>query len=866
MARRRYGVWVILGLAVLAGLGFLWQTGTEAGWFPWAADREASEERRGPALGKPDEDLLAELERRVNLQGLPGLEGEVAGDGVLTGRVLLHLAGAGPRPLPGVRVMVLAARQRPGAGAAAAAAGDDLGASTASAEPVETDEAGSFTFPRLRARVGYALVVRHAPYRDVVVKGLAVGRGRTTDVGDVLLGAPTTLTGEVVDAAGRPVAGAQVQVFADRGRPDHFDLRQGLFELQAAADPMAEAASQGDGSFAVKDLPPGRYLLRVSAPGYAAAFRAGVRVTTDERSGSARVILDPGAGWYGTVLDDERRGVADARVVAVAMPGFGVQRMDRVDVHAGPDGAYRLDTLVAGVRYFVEAWAEGRAPTGQVLVAEGVQRRDVTLTQAGRVEGTVTDRATGQGVADAQVTLLAGQASTLSPVSTVSGADGRYVLPYVAPGPLLLFSVKALGYQSFGLGADGFGGRRVTAGETTVLDASVEKGGTVSGRVLSPEGRPVPYATVALVDPGRRWEGEESAVTDASGRYLVHGLHAGTWELRVTAAGYAPLVNEADVRVVVPPDLGEVVREITLAAGAAVEGLVKTPEGAPVAGVHVEVGASGNAQVRAGVRELAAVSDAAGGFRLLGVPAGVDVTLAAIHDDWVRTAVGPLRLSPGQQQQVTITLRAGATLPGRVVDANERPVKDARVRWGHIGPDEQGRADDDAFRADEVLGARVLRTDADGQFRIERLEPGATLLKVEREGFADWYRRDLVVAGDGVQPILTVRLVGALSIRGRVTAEAGGAPLPGMWVYAEESKPGPDAPADPGHVRALVPAQTAADGTYVLDRLPPGRLKVVVWLPLGFQGQTRRDVAAGSTGVDFQLVANPPPAPPGAAR
>jgi hypothetical protein len=270
--------------------------------------------------------------------------------------------------------------------------------------------------------------------------------------------------------------------------------------------------------------------------------------------------------------------------------------------------------------------------------------------------------------------------------------------------------------------------------------------------------------------------------------------------------------------------------------------------------------------VRARVRDLAAVTDAGGGFRLLGLPPGVDLVVSAAHDLWVRGLHGPVRLSSGQQQECLIVLRAGATLPGRVVDAQDRPVEGARVRWGHLDPQQEGRATRDAFRADEALGARVLRTDGDGQFRIERLEPGPTLIKVEHEGFADWYRRDLVVSGDGVQPILAVALTGALAIRGRVVTEEGGAPIPGAWVYAEENTPGPSEPQDPGRVRALVATQTGPDGAYVLDRLPPGKCRVAVWLALGYQNQTRRDVTPGATGVDFRLAPTPPSVPTGPSR
>ncbi len=856
MSRVQVGIAAAV-LLVLLLLG--WGALSDGGWLPWGA-RAAAPPGAGDDLLGADRDLAAELRRRADRSAVPGLEGLALGHGALTGSVRLHVPGEPARPLPGVAVLVLCAKERRGRVAPA----DPAEPPERLTQTVETAADGTFVFPELRARAGYALVIRHPPYREVVRMGVAVARDRTTDLGEILLGAPTTLTGEVVDAAGRPVGKAQVQVFLDRSRPDRFDLRAGLFDLQSVADPLAEADALADGRFTLRDLSPGRYLLRVSAPGFATAFRTDVRVTLDERSGRLRVVLDPGAGWTGTVRDEDGRPVPGARLVAVALPGERLQRVDRVDVTAGPDGAYRLDTLVAGVRYFVEAWAEGYAPTGQALVAEGVAQRDVVVVRSGRVEGRVADARSGAPVAEAQVTLLAGLATTLSPVSTVTDAEGRYALAHVAPGPVLLLSVKAVGYEAYGAGADAFAGRRVAAGETLVFDVALQRGGTVSGRLTAADGRAVPYATVALVDPRRRWEGEEAALTDAQGRYRVVGLHAAAYELRVTAPGYAPLTEEADLAVTVPPDLAPVTRDIVLSAGAALVGKVRTPDGALVGGASVEVSAAGPPELRARVRDLVAVTDPAGGFRLLGVPPGIDLIVSASHDDWVRGTLGPLRLLPGREQEVALALRVGGTLPGRVVDAAGRPVEGARVRWGHVGPENEDRvAPGDAFRADEVLGPRVVRSDADGRFALDRLEPGRLLLKVEREGFAPWYRRDLVVSGEGPQPAVTVALEGSLAVRGRVTAQDGG-PLAGVWVYAEENRPGADQPQDPGRVRALVATQTAEDGGYVLEGLPPARVKVAVWLALGFKPQTRRDVEPGGPPVDFAL--EPVPPPPAAPR
>lgn len=847
MGRRRLGPAVLALAALAACLLVAWQVGAIEAFRGWLR-RDADDGARGP-LGRSDADVAEELERRLTLRGLPGVEQSgPAGKGALIGSVKLYRSGAPALPLPGVELLLLRAQGRKDAVA-----------------PMQLTSAedGSFEARDVPAPASYALVIRHAPYREVVRMGLGVATGRITDVGEILLGAPTSLFGEVVDASGRAVAGAKVQVFADKGRADTFDLRRGLFDLQAAVDPLGEAQAGGDGQFTLSDLSPGRYVLRISAPGYAVAFRSDVRVTVDEKSGSVRVVLDPGAGWVGTVEDESGRGVAGARLVAVALPGERLRRLDRVDAVAGPDGSYRLDTLVSGVRYFVEAWAEGHSPSGQVLVAEGVKRRDVRLTLSGRVEGRVTDKRTGAVVAGAEVMLVAGNVATLSPVSTLTDASGTYVLPHVSPGPILLFSVKAPGFEALSQGNDVLKGRVVVAGGTLVLDAGLERGGTVGGRVTDAAGRPIPYAEVSMADPRRRWEGEESVLSDAQGTYLLTGVRPGTYELRVTAPGFAPIVGEEECRIVVPPDATPVVRDVRLTQGATLSGLVRSPEGQPVPGAQVEVRAAAAGDLRGRVRDLVTFTDGSGAYRLAGVPAAIDVTVTASHDAWVPSTHGPLRLGEGQRQDLTLVLKAGAVLDGRVVDARGRPVGEARVRWGHVGPENEDRVNPgDSFRADEALGARVALTDADGRFRLVRLEPGRTLLKVEREGFADWYRRDLVVPEQGNPAAITVTLEGALRVTGRVVDEATGQPVVGAWVYAEENKPGADVPQDPGRVRALVATQTAPDGSYTLDRLPPQPCKVAVWLAIGYHGQTRRDVQPGSTGVDFRLASQTPPDAP----
>jgi protocatechuate 3,4-dioxygenase beta subunit len=833
---RRLSSTLLLLLAALAAGWLLWGELEVAGVF--AGRGRAGEEETPERLAR---EIEADLRRRARLRGLPGIETASRGEGRLVGRVECTVCAAGPLPMPSVAVQVLALER-----------GESV------QRRAVTDAAGAFAFDGLPAVGGYTLVVHHPPYREVVLHGLVVRAGETTEVGTVLLGRPTALSGDVVDAAGRPVGSATVQAFADTSRPERLDLKRGLFDLQGLVDPLAAAATGADGTFRLEDLPPGRYLLRVAAPGYATSFREGIWVTVDERAPALRVTLDEGAGFRGLVRDAEGRGVGGARVIAVATPGSRVQRLDRVETTSEPDGRYALDGLVAGSRYFLEAWAAGFAPTGRVVVPGGDETLDLVLASSGRVEGRVFDEASGRGIPGAEVALVAGGANSLSPQSAVADEEGRFAFPLVSAGPVFLFSASAAGYPAESAPTEGR--REVVAGETLVVDVPLRAGAVVEGRVLDRRGTPVAHATVAFVDPQRRLEGETAVLTGTDGRYRATGLRRTRHEVRVGAPGYAPPTDQATVVLEIPADATVLRKDFELDFGGVLQGTVKDPDGALVAGARLGLHARGDRAVRDAVRDLVAVSNAAGAWRIAGVPPDVEIVVEALHDRWARGESGPVRVGAGAVVEVHVALGTGARVVGRVTDPRGRPVEAARVRWGRVPPGEEGRLGD-AFRADELLGPRVARTDGDGRFVADRLEAGRHVLKVEREGYAVWYRRDLVIQEGGGDASLAVVLEPSARITGRVVSGATGAPVADAWLYARAND---GEGRDEGIVRALVSSQSGPDGAYVLEGLPDGRYEVVCWLAVGFVGAvTQRDhpsvrhpdVPAQATGVDFALVA-----------
>jgi hypothetical protein len=405
------------------------------------------------------------------------------------------------------------------------------------------------------------------------------------------------------------------------------------------------------------------------------------------------------------------------------------------------------------------------------------------------------------------------------------------------------------------------------------VDLALTSGGTVRGRVLTSDGRAVAWATVGLTDRHRRMDGEATALADVAGRYAVPGLRPAEYDVRVVAPGHALLADASApggaVRVTVPPDRAEVVRDLVLVRGGAAHGVLRTPDGVALPGARLEVTAGAD-PVRAAVRDLATVSAPDGSWRLVGIPPDAEVQVVARHDEWARSPSAPFRVPAGTDREVPIPLREGARLPGLVEEGPGRPVEGARVRWAVVPPGQEGRFAD-AFRADEHLSTRVLRSDADGRFAIDRLEGGRLAVKVEREGYAAWYRNDVVVGGEGLQPTLAVGLVGGRRIRGRVLDARTGAGVAEAWVYAKEQSSLDGAAPEPGRVLALLSAQTGADGSFTIEPLPPARYEVVAWLAFGYVAHAqeprnpalKRDaVEAGAEGLEFRLEPEPPPVLP----
>lgn len=557
-----------------------------------------------------------------------------------------------------------------------------------------------------------------------------------------LLGAPTTLSLTVRDAAGAAVAGARVALYGPPG--------------VAARD---AAVTDAAGLARFEGVP--------VAPGYAVAVARASRPT------AWRAIDVPDGGAVEVRLVDARR--LRGRVVAAAtqQPVAGA-RVRFLDAHASDSSEGWTPWTVWVRRAFgADALASARELATVTTDATGAFEATVDGPAIAHVEARAPDGRFGLVEA-----ATAGRFASLDgvevPVARPTTVRGR--LRDAAGAPIRDVPVRAVGLHLMLAGApsrtDAEGRFEVVAPETDFLGTlawtwpdgthqSTDVGPSVGGPpvelvvpadpvvevVVTDDATGAPVAGADVMGNLRAVAGDRSTPWAATARSDATGVA----RLRLPAGALvgvlavAPGYGDARRLFEDPSDGDGAVRRVELALRRrwAVTGAIRRPGGAPAAGVRVRADVD---SWRAGPE---AVTDAAGRFRLEGVrrpppdrfgdddPWLVTVGIRAWLDG-VGSARGQRTFAPdaaqGPEVDVgTMTLEAPAVLVGRVVDAGGRPVAGARV------------ARERGFRFDDGT-----ESDADGRFALAL---GAVHRTDETlAALADGVRRGTLAVRGGVAP------------------------------------------------------------------------------------------------------------------
>lgn len=482
------------------------------------------------------------------------------------------------------------------------------------------------------------------------------------------------LRGEVVDARGFPVDGAQIEIvgtdryglpiaetpLATNFRARHFAWslsgpapliqsgelgvmpgpvppipRAGLFAGGPSPDlPSNEIApwvTDRNGAFTARPVTPGRVRALVRHPEYVEATSEVVSLTPAGEA-AVKVTLLRGGALEGRVVDERGFPLAGVSVELMAQRGT-FERSTLSD----RDGTFAFAAVPTAVTLSAARGVDrARVATRSTLEVPEGKRVEVELVLPAPREAVrfvVTD---DQNI---PVELAEVRVASLDPARpfrvTLFTDEGGTAELDDARGLALRVSVEAPRFAR---------AQRDVESAPSEIRISVDPGVLVSGRVTAVRGRQAAAHAVVTLRAGSE---RKSTTTNADGSYAFAGVAPGEVEVRVTHPDYAEAVVRAPISRTSRADRPFELPAIDLAEPTEVSGRVVDSNGEPVEGARVAVGIAPTYLPQGALPAGVALSDRDGNFVLHGLAPGT-VELHAYAPGVGRGTAEPVTLSSGR--------------------------------------------------------------------------------------------------------------------------------------------------------------------------------------------------------------------------
>ncbi|MEM6795054.1 MAG: carboxypeptidase-like regulatory domain-containing protein, partial [Acidobacteriota bacterium] len=637
----------------------------------------------------------------------------------------------------------------------------------------------------------------------------------------VMASAPLVV-GRVVDAEGRPIAGAALGLEGSALRSTD------LIAAEIAGDDESYRLASGtDGRFAAPLTREGRLDVDVRSPGFATLRLESIDAVAGARGrfdlGDLR--LEAAAPVSGRVIDGEERPIAGAEIFLLPPAFERFERLEqslrfrRASAHTDAAGFFLIDGLHAGEGGHLVTRARGFAP--RVLPGIEAPTRpplEIALDAAATVRGLVLGPS-GDPVIAADVMLR--RPFALEPGSeawTRSGREGAFTLAGVPLGPAEL-QVLSGRYAPLRREIEIRG-----CDEDEELVLRLQGGLTLAGTVRDPAGVPVRGASLVARSAqaqGAISGGERQTLSDLDGRFGLYGLEEGLWTLEVNR-DWLRVTREIELRA----DLD--VEVVLDAPGEPLEGTVIDTAGAGVDGVRLQL------RPERGGESVGAVSQVGGAFRFRRVPAGLWRLQSAFSSRQVGVPValarepGPLEVDGDPstpEPRLEVVVDAGATLRGRVLGA---------------APHELPRIEISARGDTALYDHSRIPVDAGGAFEIAGLSIGRWRIQAAVAGTGRRAAATLEVLEGQREARVELALGGGSTLSGQVVAD--GEP----WIFAAVTA------IDSQGFKTRV--RTDSRGRFEITGLEDGPVRLEVEPEPGAPAWTRQIELAGRAEVTLDLL------------
>ncbi|NVB81474.1 MAG: carboxypeptidase regulatory-like domain-containing protein, partial [Kofleriaceae bacterium] len=514
------------------------------------------------------------------------------------------------------------------------------------------------------------------------------------------------------------------------------------------------------------------------------------------------------------VVDETGKPVPNARVIAtsaaVALP---MPDPRRDGVLSGADGTFSFATLSAGTWRITATAGDHGTTTSPPIVVDGEHARsdiELRLGAGAVVHGTVKDPS-GAPVPAAEVSVVVhGYLPWRERRQAFTDASGNFSIGGLPPRAVDIVAWHERGASAI-VATDLATKRDQQVALTLDLD------GTITGTVVDKAGQPIgdaqviaePDWSVATADRAA-WavRGVQETVTDQGGAFRFAGLPDGPYRVRAARSGANEAALDLSTGVVTKPNAAPI-KVVVTADGRAI-GKLQLADGKPVSAFTLRLG---NTYPLPFVTQDGAFSVPA--------PAGTyDITVAGPSFVTTNTEV---TIAEGKETDVgAITVTAGRSISGRVLDEHGAPVAHATVAAGAL----LTGGGTELYIKGESVAAKDTETDAQGRFVLAGFPPGSLTVIAGKTNAGRSPSLQLPPSPDSVA--LDLVLGPTSSLEGKVTRN--GQPLADTGITASPF----------GAMWSAFFVSTGPDGTFALDALAPG--SYVVYPMLGGNGNRRMEL------------------------
>ncbi len=529
-------------------------------------------------------------------------------------------------------------------------------------------------------------------------------------------------------------------------------------ELPPADTQKWTATADAFGTFTVNKLPPGNYSILAMTRFLGGASAMSISKTGEVRK-HANIKMYPMLRSYGVLVDARNNPIPGAVIYPVAHDFFPGDEFDHVTVgglRAATDdqGRFRFKGLLPGSwKFYIVSPDHAPYYTGSIP-CYGL-RSTVVMKDRGVLAGRVVDLA-GQPLANIGGTVhteqlvyrpnKAGDTRASYGISFPFTSDekGEFQMDTLSPGKWF-FSIedKVLTLKNPRVSVD------VGEGAAVRVELQASPGGVLSGKVVNKKtGTVVPDMKVVLSAGGGNLNINRDMVTGADGRYAFSGLPTGDFYISPSSRREYRSAPFERVHV----EAGETANnhDLIVVPALMLSGHVVDGSGRPT---QARVKASGmyqddntktdeNGAFALALREPGSSDEMTGG-----APAGTEVKVIASSGKSASEEMAiDLTAFNGKEIELRLTGKAGASVEGTVLDADDKPVCNAQIAINREDGASMAPIGDGSKTTTDGSGMFLLTGLASGDYILSAYLPrglslGSTKVSVSMEGVT----RDVII-------------------------------------------------------------------------------------------------------------------------